>query len=671
MLKRLRIRVGVLIGLLLVGGGLVGVWRVGLLGTEPITVRETELPEGFRVATLVSTFPPSPSPERPPDPGETLRAVETAPRPVRDLFDLAVRFGRVVPQTPRLVPSGPYEKGDRETFWVADIEHSGAFTATAELRLVSAHAYWWVEAGYDVAQSDLQKAAERFEKHIYPTAHTLFGSEWSPGVDGDTRLHIFMGHIPGVGGYFSGADEFPQAVAPFSNQKEIVYINIEEVQPGEAAFDAVLAHELQHLIHWHQDRNEATWVNEGLAELAVELSEIPVDRSSAIRAFLDNPDISLTLWEEPGAAAYGAALSFFQHVVDRLGPETVRRIVAQPADGARGIEVVAASAGLSFEDLFAGWVVAHAVEEEPTAYSGRLARRKGRAATPSARHRVYPVTVEQAEVHQFGADYVVFDPPDGQSGTLEITFRGEPIVALVPTSSHSGRFAFWSNRGDELDSRLTRAFDLTEVSRATLRFWAWYDVEQDYDYVYVLVSQDGGHTWQLLAAEGTTTTNPNGNALGPGYTGFSGCGETDEGCQPRWQLYIADLTPFAGKRVLVRFEYVTDDAINRHGFLLDDVSIPELNYFENFEAGNGGWQAEGWVRVDNVLPQRYLVQAVLLGAEGHQVERMFLDDHRQGKLRVLNFGDWVRQVVLVVSGTTPGTSVPARYGYEAIFVPEP
>ena len=50
----------------------------------------------------------------------------------------------------------------------------------------------------------------------------------------------------------------------------------------------------------------------------------------------------------------------------------------------------------------------------------------------------------------------------------------------------------------------------------------WYDLETDYDYAYVEVSADGGKTWDILANEHTTITNPSGNSYGPGFTGASG-----------------------------------------------------------------------------------------------------------------------------------------------------
>ena len=44
-----------------------------------------------------------------------------------------------------------------------------------------------------------------------------------------------------------------------------------------------------------------------------------------------------------------------------------------------------------------------------------------------------------------------------------------------------------------------------------------------------------------------------------------------------------DLSQFAGQKVQIRFEYITDAAVNGEGFLLDDVQIDAINYQEDFE----------------------------------------------------------------------------------------
>ena len=107
------------------------------------------------------------------------------------------------------------------------------------------------------------------------------------------------------------------------------------------------------------------------------------------------------------------------------------------------------------------------------------------------------------------------------------------------------------------------------------------------------LSTDGGKTWQLLRGLYTTPQNPNGNNLGWGYTGISGKPELLQKDRAKWVREIVNLSPYAGQEVLLRFEYITDDAVSHPGLFIDDISIPEIGYYEDFESGYGGWEPHG------------------------------------------------------------------------------
>ena len=67
---------------------------------------------------------------------------------------------------------------------------------------------------------------------------------------------------------------------------------------------------------------------------------------------------------------------------------------------------------------------------------------------------------------------------------------------------------WWSNRGDAVDATLTRAFDLTGVSQASLAFDLWFDIEEGFDFAYVLASRDGGASWDVLEGRDSTVRRP-------------------------------------------------------------------------------------------------------------------------------------------------------------------
>jgi len=242
-----------------------------------------------------------------------------------------------------------------------------------------------------------------------------------------------------------------------------------------------------------------------------------------------------------------------------------------------------------------------------------------------------------------------------------VDFAGMATTRLVPNQAHSGRYQWWSNRGDNSDMTLTRAFDLRGLRKATLEVWLWYDIEKGWDYAYVEASTDGGATWQILTGKYTTTDDPSGNSYGPGYTGASVAeASTVEG--PEWVQESFDLSPFAGRQVLIRFEYLTDDALNRSGLCVDDVRIPELGYAYDVEQGNDGWVAQGFIRCDNTLLQRYIVQLICLGNQV-SIERMPLREDQNGTLTIWA-SDGIRKAILAIAAATPGSSEVAHYHYE-------
>ena len=76
----------------------------------------------------------------------------------------------------------------------------------------------------------------------------------------------------------------------------------------------------------------------------------------------------------------------------------------------------------------------------------------------------------------------------------------------------------------------------------------------------------------------------------------------------------------------------------------------------------GDWVADGFVRTDNKLPQRFAVQVITKGA-ATKVQSMELDTQDKGQLVIRNVGTGrdVESVVVAVSGLAPLTIRPAEY----------
>lgn len=579
--------------------------------------------------------------------------------PERDQRLLAIRLkhkGADIPLSATRIKTD-FQLGDNETFWVTDNGQSPPrqFQAKATLKYRTDHSYWWVEDNLSFDMEALKRSAERFETHTYPTNRAFFGGEWSPGVDHDVRIHIFLGRVPGVAGYFSASNSYSTLAEPFSNEKEMFFINLNAIAPGNDYFDGVLAHEFQHMIHWRQDRNEETWVNEGLSELATFINGYGL--SSFVGAYAHMPDTQLNSWTSHSnntLAHYGSSFLFMAYFLQRYGEEMTQAVVANPNNGLAGFNAVLAEHGYEerFDDIFTNFLVANYLNDH-TLGAGLWGYNNlsVNPVTVGARYSVYPVE-QQTTVFQYGGDYIEL----AGAGDVTIEFTGSTRVKVVNNEAHSGDFQWYSHRGDDTNTRLSRAFDLSQVMTATLKYWTWYDLEADWDYGYVEVSADQGKTWTILQPPNSAITNPSGNAFGPGYTGVSGQG-------PIWLEESIDLSGYAGQEILIRFEYVTDDAVNRPGWTIDDISIPEIGFYDDVENGPNGWQAEGFARIDNILTQRFSVQLVEIGDE-IKVRPVYLDETNYGRTTVENLGSTIEKAVLIVSGLTPITTEPASYEYK-------
>jgi immune inhibitor A len=581
--------------------------------------------------------------------------VTEAQRPDRDQFALVARLKSgqsglpATAATPTPVASpAPRQVGAVERFWVGDQDRNEHFIITATLRYVTPNAYFYVDNAQTFDQNGLRTSAETFSSKTFPTNIRVFGNYWRPGLDGDSRVTILNTLTPGAGGYYSSADEYPLFVNRYSNQRRMIYVDIKSYPIGTASYGGVLAHELQHAIHWQADQGEDSWVNEGLSELAARVNGFPVGR--AYTSFGTAPDTQLNDWSDDSAGNivhYGASFAFLTYFLQRFGEPAIRELVGDPAHGLDGFREVLLhqSPAVTFDDVFRDWVVANYVNDS-TLTDGRYGYLglDLRAANTRVFSTVPAFVGDQ--VRQFASTYTEI-----RTGSRQPTlyFTGTQQVSLVGAEPHSGQYFWWGNRGDSMDTRITRELDLTGLGKATLSYWVWFDIEKNWDYGYVEVSSDGGSHWTSLHAAHTTDLDPEGQNYGSGYTGQSG----------GWLAEQVDLSPFAGRKVLLRFEYVTDDAVNNPGMAIDDVCLVETGQCDDAETP-GTWQAEGFVRVTAALPQRYSVQVIEFGSP-IRIEQVQLDALNRGQLALPFAANHLSRTVVVVSGLTPVTTETAPY----------
>jgi hypothetical protein len=137
------------------------------------------------------------------------------------------------------------------------------------------------------------------------------------------------------------------------------------------------------------------------------------------------------------------------------------------------------------------------------------------------------------------------------------------------------------------------------------------------------------------------------------YTGESG----------EWVKETADLSPFAGQMVQIRFEYVTDPILTFGGIAFDDIAIPEINFFDDAES-DAGWLAEGFVRATGYVPQRWHLILITYenGAPVVTPVELAADNTATVEFSLNNSGGG--RPFLIVAASSPMTLESAYYQFE-------
>ena len=494
-----------------------------------------------------------------------------------------------------------FEIGAKRDFWVLNADTNFYEKVNAKLSFKTPYLYFWVGEDIPIDQQSVAELAKTFENKIHTTTCQIFGSECSPNMNNDGRLTILYTHgLGSVAGYFSSIDSLAVNIAPYSNESEILYLSADYLRLDSPNTYGVLAHEFQHMIHWYVDRDESAWINEGLSELAVELNGF--GESNFIYSFASNADLQLNFWpgNEQGDSAphYGASYLFMKYLMERFGLDAIKELAAEPSNGLTSIDKVFADKdpslnwGYTAEKLFQDW-----------SHENYLAGSEDNPKSGVYKDLMnFPIfftneTIScdagwhQKTVNQFGSDYIRVECPSN----FNLEIYGETMVPLLPADPHSGNYYFWSNYGDSSHMTLTQQFDFSEQKgEIILSYWTWFDLESDYDYLYLFAKAEG-EEWEMLNPSHCKRDNPTGNNFGCGYNGESS----------GWINESVDLSKFAGKKVTLQFEYVTDQAVNGDGFLIDDIRIDATGYFSDFERNSGGWDPDGFVRVQNHLAQNF------------------------------------------------------------------
>ncbi|MEZ5066912.1 MAG: FlgD immunoglobulin-like domain containing protein [bacterium] len=239
-------------------------------------------------------------------------------------------------------------------------------------------------------------------------------------LDQDPRVYIlYYDFDVSSDGFFWSFDQQCDDVAQFhSNECDVIYMNCSDFDPAGSYLLAVLAHEFEHLIHYNYDANEAGWVDEGLAELAMWYFGDPDN----ISQFNTQPDRQLTVfngnWYDY-IKSYLWTLYFYERYG---GTPSIRALVAEPANSIAGYDAVldAQLYSENFDDVFSDWVVANYLDD-PSIGDGRFGYvgETLPAFQPFITVSTYPIGPNASGVNHWAADYARYQSASSPTMTFD------------------------------------------------------------------------------------------------------------------------------------------------------------------------------------------------------------------------------------------------------------
>ena len=495
-----------------------------------------------------------------------------------------------------------------------------------------------------VTQAQIDYMLAEFNNTIYPSNTNYFGftndrdgtgglfSGWGYDwyeTDNPQRVMILIFNIIDesyydpeypfyVGGYF-----WPE-MNDFYADRNIIHIDSHDwanrVGPDVDRpynYEGTIAHEYEHAIHYDHDADEASWVDEGMADLSGFFAGYG-HAEDHLAYYMVYHRTSLTNWGN-ALEDYGESYLFQLYLNENFGgPAFIKALVDEPANGIEGIEAQLAAFGYSasFDDIYRDWTLANYLDDVTLTGDSGAKLGYGNLTIPS--NDTWGYSIQWSINNYYGSDNQGNLPLDRywggyKSGTVQYpigtiapyapmyltykgmqpelvsNFRGEGSSGITP---YAGAYELYGGRAALLFNSCTLASPVTLGADAELSFWTWYEIEDLWDFGFVQISTDGGSTWTSLD-NSDTTSDHDPSAIGtvldnlPGFTGSSG----------GWVPETFDLSAYEGESVLVRFLYVTDWATELTGFFVDEIAITDGNgtlFSDGLESGGGNWALEGW-----------------------------------------------------------------------------
>jgi hypothetical protein len=391
---------------------------------------------------------------------------------------------------PGAAASRVWQIGQRDDFQVFNGNGFDFTTVSAEVVFTSARAVLFEDVNAPengFTEADYEAFAAEFDDPIYDRDVDVFGQP--SDIDGNGRIIILFTPVVNeltppnsdgfVAGFFFGLDLTSQAN---SNEGEIFYSVVPD-PAGEfgdprtrdrilEVVPPVLAHELQHMIHFNQRRllrsggGEDLWLSEALAHTAesivsdefaargddVRAADFELSNLARARRYLLDPEETrlVARFGDGTLAERGAGWMFMQYLRGHFGGDAIVTSLSQTTS--TGVANVTSKTGESWLDLITHWLIANYADDAPELPTGPT---DPRDSYPNRNLRAefqdlglsYPLTpqasgftmlVEAADVPSSAGRYLELDAGAGASDLrLRLTGEdGEPFPSgAIPTLS--------------------------------------------------------------------------------------------------------------------------------------------------------------------------------------------------------------------------------------------
>ncbi|OGB61793.1 MAG: hypothetical protein A2Y94_05075 [Caldithrix sp. RBG_13_44_9] len=274
----------------------------------------------------------------------------------------------------------------QKLFWAFNFTTNQYYSVPATLRKTGTYTKIWVEDASwntyvnDTVLNELLANLENYSgstsidpsKGIIEIDTMLFGQP--PNYDGDEITDFFILDIKDsfdpaannysfIAGYFSPTD---QTNGSTSNKMDLMYLDAYPAIFFQNSYriDPVLsttAHEFQHLIHHHYDKNEELWVNEGLSELAGTYCGYGLNFPDL---YLQETNQNLIHWGGE-VKDYSRVDLWTLYCAEQLGLSFIKSLTQNATHGTTGFNESIINSGNTgnLNTIFSNWILANLVND--------------------------------------------------------------------------------------------------------------------------------------------------------------------------------------------------------------------------------------------------------------------------------------------------------------------